>query len=173
MKHIRILVLILCACFVSVAWSQQPGGNADWSEFHNRNMQRWNPDEHVLNINNVGSLRPKWSLNERSSVASLSAVAKGVVYFGDGGNLYALNARTGTRLWSYALEVFTTASPAVADGVVYVGSITDSNVYALDANTGTKLWSYAVGGYGVESSPTVANGVVYIGGGSKTITYTR
>ena len=28
MKRIRILVLILCACFVSVAWSQQPAANA-------------------------------------------------------------------------------------------------------------------------------------------------
>ncbi len=29
MKHIRTLVLLLCACFVSVAWSQENG----WSEF--------------------------------------------------------------------------------------------------------------------------------------------
>ena len=53
------------------------------------------------------------------------------------------------------------SSPAVANGVVYVGSY-DNNVCALNASTGAKLWSYAAGSY-VESSPAVANGVVYVG----------
>jgi glucose dehydrogenase len=54
-----------------------------------------------------------------------------------------------------------TSSPAVANGVVYVGS-DDHNVYALNANTGAQLWSYSTGG-NVDSSPAVANGVVYVG----------
>jgi outer membrane protein assembly factor BamB len=53
------------------------------------------------------------------------------------------------------------SSPAVANGVVYIGS-DDNNVYALSASTGVKLWSYATGS-SVFSSPAVANGVVYIG----------
>ena len=53
------------------------------------------------------------------------------------------------------------SSPAVANGVVYVGSY-DKNVYALDAKTGAKLWSYIAGG-GVYTSPSVANGLVYVG----------
>src|SRR5580704_1818526 len=32
----------------------------DWTEFHRDNMQRWNPYETVLNVNNVGSLQLKW-----------------------------------------------------------------------------------------------------------------
>ena len=36
------------------------------------------------------------------------------------------------------------SSPAVANGVVYIGS-GDGNVYALNASTGAKLWSYATG----------------------------
>jgi len=35
---------------------------------------------------------------------------------------------------------YVNSSPAVANGVVYVGSIND-NVYALNAATGAKLWS--------------------------------
>jgi outer membrane protein assembly factor BamB len=54
-----------------------------------------------------------------------------------------------------------TSSPAVANGVVYVGSY-DGNVYALNASTGSKLWSFATGNL-VDSSPAVANGVVYVG----------
>ena len=55
------------------------------------------------------------------------------------------------------------SSPAVANGVVYVGSLTDNKVYALNASTGAKLWSYTTGGAIYYSSPAVANGVVYVG----------
>ena len=54
------------------------------------------------------------------------------------------------------------SSPAVANGVVYVGSL-DNNVYALNASTGAKLWSYTTGGPIYYSSPAVANGMVYVG----------
>jgi outer membrane protein assembly factor BamB len=64
-------------------------------------------------------------------VISSPAVANGVVYVGsDDGNLYALNARTGVKLWSYATGGAVFSSPAVANGVVYVGS-DDGNVYAF------------------------------------------
>ena len=57
--------------------------------------------------------------------------------------MYALNAATGAKLWSYDHRR-PCSSPAVANGVVYVGSI-DDNVYALNAATGAKLWSYTTG----------------------------
>jgi eukaryotic-like serine/threonine-protein kinase len=93
-------------------------------------------------------------------------VANGVVYVGSDTNLYALNATTGAKLWSYTPAGGVISSPAVANGVVYVGSFDklNKNVYALNAKTGAKLWSYTTGGY-VESSPAVSNGVVYIGSG--------
>jgi outer membrane protein assembly factor BamB len=52
-------------------------------------------------------------------------------------------------------------SPAVANGVVYVGS-DHGTVYALNASTGATLWSYTTGGSSF-GSPAVANGVVYVG----------
>jgi uncharacterized repeat protein (TIGR01451 family) len=59
------------------------------------------------------------------------------------------------------LDNFFLSSPAVVNGVVYVGS-GDSNLYALNADTGVVLWSYAASSE-VLSSPAVANGVVYFG----------
>ena len=53
------------------------------------------------------------------------------------------------------------SSPAVANGVVYVGSF-DDKVYALNATTGATLWTATTGSL-VPSSPAVANGVVYVG----------
>ena len=49
-----------------------------------------------------------------------SLEANGVVYVGGDGYVYALNADTGTQLWSYDTGD-SSSSPAVADGVVYVG----------------------------------------------------
>jgi hypothetical protein len=64
-------------------------------------------------------------------------------------------------MWNYTTGGAVWSSPAVASGVVYVGS-EDCNVYALNATTGTPLWKYTTGGP-VESSPIVVNGVIYIG----------
>jgi hypothetical protein len=63
--------------------------------------------------------------------------------------------------WSFARAGPVYSSPAVANGMVYVGS-DDGNVYALDSATGTEQWSLATG-FGVVSCPAVASGVVYVG----------
>ena len=67
MKRLSILILILCACFVSVAWGQQPvcKANTWWPEFHRLNMRRWNPCEKVLDVNNVGNLELEVELHHR------------------------------------------------------------------------------------------------------------
>ncbi len=99
--------------------------------------------------------------------SSPAVAANGIVYFGcglfddDGKQVYALNATNGTQIWSYTTGDNVVSSPAVVDGVVYIGS-NDMNVYALNASTGVKLWSYATGGW-VYSSPAVADGKVYLG----------
>ncbi len=121
-----------------------------------------NPFENVLSPGNVSGMDEAWRYTTDTGSIGVSspAVANGVVYIGSGGNVNALNASTGARLWSYATGI-DMSSPAVANGVVYIGS-TDGSVYALNASTGTRLWSYATGN-SVHSSPAVANGVVYIG----------
>jgi outer membrane protein assembly factor BamB len=64
--------------------------------------------------------------------------------------------------WSYTTGGNVSfSSPAVAGGVVYVGSI-DGKVYALNAATGAVKWTYATIS-AVMSSPAVAGGVVYVG----------
>jgi outer membrane protein assembly factor BamB len=67
----------------------------------------------------------------------------------------------GTVKWVFSTEGPIHSSPAVVDGVVYIGS-RDGKLYALDTATGTKLWEYETDSW-VDSSPAVANGVVYFG----------
>src|SRR5258705_11997342 len=53
------------------------------------------------------------------------------------------------------------SSPAVASGVVYVGS-DDNYLYSLDAITGQILWHTLTGG-AIDSSPTIVNDIIYVG----------
>ena len=128
----------------------------------------FNPYEQTLSPSNVSKLTQAWTYPVVGGIISSPTVANGVVYVGSLDNsLYALDARSGTKLWSFAtrdairsLRYVIHSSPAVANGVVYVGSL-DNSLYALDARSGTKLWSFPTGDV-IISSPTVADGVVYI-----------
>ncbi len=63
-----------------------------------------------------------WFSPTYSSFCS-AAVADGAVYVGaDDENVYALDAYTGTKLWSYTTAGVVRSTPAVANGMVYVGS---------------------------------------------------
>jgi outer membrane protein assembly factor BamB len=64
--------------------------------------------------------------------------------------------------WLFHTGSVVGSSPAVVNGIVYVGS-NDGNVYAIDTTTGTKVWSYSIGFGIVQTSPAVVNGVVYVG----------
>jgi eukaryotic-like serine/threonine-protein kinase len=101
---------------------------------------------------------------------SSPAIAGGLVYFGSGdGNVYALDAATGTLRWKFHTGDVVHASPAVAAGTLYVGSW-DSYFYALDAASGRERWRFKTGEdpninnqVGIQSSAVVADGVVYFG----------
>ena len=73
----------------------------------------------------------------------------------------------GTLLWSYTTDNAIESTPAVADGVVYVGS-TDHTLYALNADTGDRVWSFETSA-GIQSSPAVAGGIVYVGSWDHTL----
>ena len=84
------------------------------------------------------------------------------------GIVYALNAATGARIWTYRTAgragcnpCGVESSPTVVKGVVYVGG-DDGNVYALKASNGTKIWRYPTRG-AVVSRPAVTGGTVYVG----------
>ena len=61
--------------------------------------------------------------------------------------------------WRFVTGDAVDSSPAVADGMVYVGS--GDGGYAIDAATGQVRWRYITGG--LVSPPAVVGGMVYIG----------
>jgi len=64
-------------------------------------------------------------------------------------------------LWRFACEDEIRSTPAVQDGVVYVG-VYDNNLYAINADDGQFLWKYAAEG-GIGSSPYVYEGRIFFG----------
>jgi outer membrane protein assembly factor BamB len=72
-----------------------------------------------------------------------------------------------TSAWHFATESLVSSSPAVVNGIVFIGS-DDKNLYAIDTGTGKEKWHFATGN-GVSSSPAVVKGVVYVGSYDKNL----
>ncbi len=163
-----LLTVTLLAASFSIFYSSIPFAAADWPMFHG------DPSR-----NGVGTGSPVltptllWNYTTWGGVLSSPAIVNGVVYIGSEGDVYALNAANGHKLWNYTTGGNSgVSSPAVVGGVVYIGSEVSAGsngyvgtVYALNAANGAKLWNYTTGNYYnyVDSSPAVVDGVVYIG----------
>ena len=77
--------------------------------------------------------------------------------------LSVLNVRRLQNRWTTSIGTPLFASPAVANGMVYVGGL-DGKLHAVDAATGNLRWARpadALPGDTAWTSPVVANGVVY------------
>ena len=69
-------------------------------------------------------------------ISSAAIGSDGTVYVGSRDNkLYAINGKTGVKLWEFVTRSWVQSSAAIgSDGTVYVGSY-DKRVYALDGAT--------------------------------------
>ena len=107
----------------------------------------------------TGAIR--WSFQTAGhNVWAGPSVAGGVVYVGaDDQNLYALDAGTGAKVWSFSAGTPIVNTPAVVNGVVYLGA---GALYALSASDGRQLWSGLATPAGVTASPAVSGGRVFV-----------
>jgi outer membrane protein assembly factor BamB len=69
-------------------------------------------------------------------------------------------ALTGIK-WKFQTGGRVISSPAVANGMIFVGS-TDANLYAVDLESGALKWKFAAES-AITSSPAVSGGTVYFG----------
>lgn len=114
-----------------------------------------------LNAYNATTGTMKWQFNPHTGFINLSAplvdVANGVVFFGtmahqDPGSpspFYALDAQTGTLLWSIILPCNEFGEPTLAFNTIYIGTSlagTTGTIYALDETSGAVNWHLTVGG---------------------------
>lgn len=116
----------------------------------------------------------EWRFSDTGFVPDGSpTIVDGVVYvtsvFGD---VYAVDADTGSRVWETSVPTNSSedatlkSAPTVVDGTVYVTGFGNNkfNLYALDADTGEQRWAYATPDSfsGTGGSPTYYEGTVYL-----------
>lgn len=87
----------------------------------------------ILDALNASTGDTVWSFRTDDWIRTTPALAEGVVCFGsDDGNVYALNAFTGRRIWNYSIQPHLNergltgaiySSPSIANGTIYIGSI--------------------------------------------------
>ncbi|MGE5333072.1 MAG: PQQ-binding-like beta-propeller repeat protein [Nitrososphaerota archaeon] len=116
----------------------------------------------------TGTQRWQSAVGSSSEGVTVPAVDNGVLFVTASaaptrGAVVALNATTGARKWIAYTPFYGTNGLAVANGMIYVSTISHG-VSAFDEATGALKWqvSVAMG----DSAPAVANGVVYVGAGT-------
>lgn len=100
---------------------------------------------------------------------SSPVIDKGVIYFGSGYNVYAIDLNSQTLKWRFTAPNVVHSSPAVAFNRVYFGCW-DCKFYAVNIQTGRAVWSAQTGVddenhgmEGIQSSPTIVDSMVVIG----------
>ena len=120
--------------------------------------------------------RKKWRAQTEGRVRASPAIANGRVYAGSyDGRVYCYDLTSGALRWRYETEGVTLksgsygfdrrsiqSSPAVEDGVVYVGA-RDGFLYALGADDGKLRWRVDHKISWIITSPAVSEHVVYDG----------
>jgi outer membrane protein assembly factor BamB len=108
----------------------------------------------------------KWAYNlaPYGGVGATAAVVGDTVYVpGRTDTLHALRTSDGTSRWIREIGP-SYSSPAVVDGVVYVGcaALSGPKVFAFDADTGDEQWSATPSDEAVHGGPSVADGTVVV-----------
>ena len=169
---------LFCAAFSilpSIAFAESGDSRSEWPMF-GKNVQNTasNDVERKISTSNVATLAPKWVATTGGDVSARGAVVGGVVYFPDwGGNVWALDAKTGAVIWQHQLSDYglpagtvSRTSPAVQGDSVYIGTGAGAYLLAINAKTGALRWRTQLDsstGAALTGSPAVLHGVVYTG----------
>ncbi len=96
-----------------------------------------------IDIYNLNTNRYVWFKSNSQPVYSSAAFSDSILCYGENsGNLVALDAHTGTPIWSYQTQggVYL-SSPAISGSITYFSpGGYDKNIYALSLTNGSLLW---------------------------------
>jgi outer membrane protein assembly factor BamB len=99
--------------------------------------------------------------SDRLRLALRPAIADGVAYaIGYNGEIAALSADSGKRIWRAKTDLPLSAGPAVGEGVVIAGA-TDGTLIALESKDGSERWRHRLSSE-VLATPVVAGDLVLI-----------
>jgi len=131
-----------------------------------------------INAANVRALRAAWVFHPGNSekLEATPIVVNGIMYLTSANDAFALEARTGRRLWHYYRKVSSgllddaaahkSRGVAVWDNFVYTET-DNAHLLCLDARSGDLRWEVEYADktkhYGATSAPLVVNGSVIVG----------
>jgi outer membrane protein assembly factor BamB len=130
-------------------------------------------EDGALHAVDAESGEPEWKFRDGKEdfgvccVEPAASVVDGTVYIVVGKTVYALDAETGSVVWTFDYDDSggTVAdSLTIKDGTVY--TTRSESMYAFDASTGGVEWVSEISSGWLDSSPTVVNGTIYVGSGT-------
>ncbi len=157
----------------------QPG---NWLAYGRTYSEQRFSSLHGIDDHNAGRLGLAWyfDLDTHRGQEATPIVVDGVMYFSTAwSKVFALNAATGARLWSYDPKVprqwganaccdVVNRGVAVWQGKIYIGTL-DGRLIALDAATGKPVWEQLTidpkWRYTITGAPRIVKGKVIIGNG--------
>jgi len=123
-----------------------------------------------VDTSNVTKLGGAWTMRFDAESSTATPIVKdGVMYMTAGVHVYALDARTGEKRWTYRSDVaLSPRSVVLGEGRVFVGTRA-ARVLALEQRTGKLAWSTMIGdepafpGQMISGAPTYIDGLVIAG----------
>lgn len=148
-------------CEADVEFDGDPGWHTLSVKVTDPDGTEWT-DSAPVRIN--GGAREAWRVEVSGGVQRGVATAGDKLYFGDlSGDVYCLNARTGSQIWHKSLGSEILSEVAVAGNLACFGTA-DGRVFGVDASTGNTRWQFDSGG-AVVGSAAIHKGKVLIGAG--------
>ena len=148
-----LVTLGLAAC--GAGKDRGPGAGADWSSHNGDAAETAFSRLDTIDRNTIGRLGLAWSLDlpGETTLEATPLAVNGVLFFtGTHARVYAVDGKSGRRLWTYDPQVWqhnprmltqnfaANRGVAHADGRVFAAAL-DGRLFALDAKTGALLWS--------------------------------
>lgn len=167
-SRLLLLFIAIISCLsVSGQVSKKKAGSTEWTHFgKDIASSHYNGDETALTPETVGKLKVKWVFEVGDDISGQPLVVDGVVYFGSwDGKEYAVDAKTGKKIWEFDCSQSSRAAATYEKGLLAFVDIAGF-LHVLDAKTGVEKWKVrtdshrsAVG----TSSPIMYQGRIYIG----------
>lgn len=167
-----VAVLFIATLAPAQSWPIDGANNFDW---------RYQPSQSVIGPENAIALAPLWVFNTQGDVSATPTSQSNVVYFPDwAGNLYAVDAKAGTLLWSRSISSYngqpnsiSRVSPAIYNQELIIGDNVNAeiphsgaHIMAVDRKTGNLLWMTQVDAHQaaiITASRVVSGNTVLVG----------
>ena len=152
------------------AGRQWPAVSGDWGNTRHSTLNQIT----AQNITKLGGAWTSQKFDSAVATRTMPVVHDGMMFLTAGPSVYALDAKTGARVWRFqgggqtGMGAPSREGVAVGDGLVFVG-LSDARVIALRETTGELVWNTYVGdkardkGQVASGAPLYAGGLVSIG----------